>query len=33
MEAHTVLDLLMIVLTLIFFAVAIAYTTACDKLK
>jgi len=27
------LDLLMIVFTLLFFAVAIAYTVACDKLK
>jgi len=26
-------DLLMIAFTLAFFAVAIAYTTACDKLK
>lgn len=33
MEAYAVLDLLMIILTLIFFAVAIAYTTACDKLR
>ena len=33
MEGHAVLDLLMIVLTVIFFAAAIAYTTACDKLK
>jgi hypothetical protein len=27
------LDLLMVTLTLLFFAVAIAYTVACDKLK
>jgi len=27
------LDLFMIVLTFIFFAVAIAYTIACDRLK
>ena len=27
------LDLLMIVFTLLFFVVAIAYTAACDKLK
>jgi len=27
------LDLLMVVFTLLFFAVAIAYTVACDKLK
>ncbi|HZU32990.1 MAG TPA: hypothetical protein VFB79_17880 [Candidatus Angelobacter sp.] len=27
------MDLLMIVFTLAFFAIAIAYTTACDKLK
>jgi len=26
-------DLMMIVFTLVFFAVAIAYTVACDKLK
>jgi len=26
-------DLLMIVLTVLFFAVAIAYVSACDKLK
>jgi len=26
-------DLLMILFTLVFFAVAIAYTIACDKLK
>jgi len=26
-------DLLMIVFTILFFAVAIAYTTACEKLK
>jgi len=27
------MDLLMIVVTLLFFAVAISYTVACDKLK
>jgi len=27
------MDLLMIVFTIFFFAVAIAYTTACEKLK
>jgi len=27
------MDLLMIVFTILFFAVAIAYTTACEKLK
>jgi len=27
------LDLLMVVFTLLFFTVAIAYTVACDKLK
>jgi len=27
------MDLLMIFLTIVFFAVAIAYTAACDKLK
>jgi len=27
------MDLLMIFFTIVFFAVAIAYTTACDKLK
>jgi len=27
------LDLLMVLFTLVFFAVAIAYTAACDKLK
>jgi hypothetical protein len=27
------LDLLMVLFTLLFFAVAIAYTTACEKLK
>ncbi len=29
----TNMDLLMILFTLLFFAVAIGYTTACDKLK
>jgi hypothetical protein len=29
----TMLDLWMILLTLLFFAAAIAYTRACDKLK
>jgi hypothetical protein len=29
----TMLDLWMILLTLLFFAIAISYTTACDKLK
>jgi len=28
-----VMDLLMVFFTLLFFAVAIAYTKACDKLK
>jgi len=27
------LDFVMVLLTLLFFAVAIVYTTACDKLK
>jgi len=27
------LDLLMVIFTLLFFAVAIGYTVACDKLK
>jgi len=27
------MDLLMIVFTIVFFAVAIAYTTVCEKLK
>jgi len=30
---RTYMDILMILFTLLFFAVAIAYTTACEKLK
>jgi hypothetical protein len=32
-DGGSMLDLLMIVFTCIFFVVAIAYTVACDKLK
>jgi hypothetical protein len=32
-RGSSMFDLLMIVFTLMFFAVAISYTVACDKLK